>query len=331
MAQQDLLVINKLGQTVEFLDLERRRSVASLSLPPRPHELLLSPDGRTAYVSIYGDGIYGNNIHPGHQIAAIDLVKRELTGLIELGAYRAPHGLAWDAAGLLWLTCDKSGAVLALDPQTQQIRAEVPTDTKGTHWVVATPDGGKLYASNKDTDYLSVINTKRRSLQGTIAVANGVEGITVSPDGSRVYAADHSQPGLYAIDTATDSVLQRVPLANFPPIPFAADHEMRVRVTPDGRWIVISAYQWNLVVIVEASDLSRQRIISAGQGPMGFAFPEDSRLVYVANHDGGTISVIDLEQGLILDTFSSGTTPHTGPETMEFIPPVTGSSSSHAL
>lgn len=51
-------------------------------LPPHPHELMLSPDGKTIYASIYTDGVYGNNVHPGHEIVMIDLAAMKSSGVM---------------------------------------------------------------------------------------------------------------------------------------------------------------------------------------------------------------------------------------------------------
>src|SRR5439155_12428256 len=68
-----LVAVNKLGDTVAFFDTRTHERVATIPLATHPHEIILGPDGRTAYVSIYGDGVYGRNTHPGHTIPLLDL------------------------------------------------------------------------------------------------------------------------------------------------------------------------------------------------------------------------------------------------------------------
>ena len=52
-------------------------------------------------------------------------------------------------------------------------------------------DGAKAYVSNKDTAFLSVIDTGARRVSGRIEVPEGSEGIGLSPDGKRLYAMSH--------------------------------------------------------------------------------------------------------------------------------------------
>lgn len=324
---QTLVVVNKLGDTINFFDAANSRLKGSLKLPANPHEIVIASDGRTAYVSIYGDGIYGNNTHPGHQIAVLDLASRQVTGMIDISPYQAPHGLAFDAQGNLWATCDKSNAVIVVDPKQRRVIGAVPTGTHGTHWIVMSPDGRTAYTSNKDTDYLCVIDTVSRRVTRSIPAADGTEGICLSPDGTLLYAFSHMGSGLpqavtpaalLVFNTATGSLQRRVPLLKLGTIDFFADHEGRVRVSPDGRYILVAAFNWNKAVVLPA-DLSAQKMLEAGAGPMGFAFPPDAPgHAYVANSNAGTISIIDLSSATIIGTFASGDVPGTGPETMEF-------------
>ena len=86
--------------------------------------------------------------------------------------------------------------------------------------------------------------------------------------------------------------------------------------SPNGRYLLVSAYKWDRAVILETADLSRQALLKTRKGPMGLAFSADSKKAYLADHDSGSISVIDLTKKEIADTFACGT----GVETMELIP-----------
>ena len=286
------------------------------SCPRGLHELVVTPDKKTAYVSIYGDGIYGNNTHPGHQVAVIDLAARKLVDFIDVSPFFAPHGMTLDASGMLWLTCDKSSHLLVIDPRARTVLTAIPTVVPGTHWIVGHPGGKKFYGSNKDNAFIFVFDVDSRTIARKIPVPNGTEGIAISPDGKRVYASDHEKAKVLVIDTARDEVVQTVDLVGYPEIPTYEDHEMRLRVSPDGRYLLVSAYKWDRAVILETADLSRQALLKTRKGPMGLAFSADSKKAYLADHDSGSISVIDLTKKEIADTFACGT----GVETMELIP-----------
>jgi len=312
-----LVAVDKLGSGLEFVDPSTKKSIKRLSLPARPHEIVVSADKKLAYVTIYGDGIYGNNTHRGHQLAVIDLTRREKVGEIELNPFQAPHGLAIDGQGILWASCDKSQTVVAVDPKTGKILDAINTGTDGCHWIVPVAGGSKLYTSNKDTWFVRVIDTKQRTLAKRIEVPNGTEGICCSPDGKTVYASDHKLPKLLTFDTAKDEVTQTVDLCGYGEIPMYEDHEMRVRTTLDGRYVMISGYKWNVAVIVNAANQTEQTLLKTKVGPMGWGFPPfDTNLVYLADHDSSSISIIDLTKKEFVDSFPCGK----GVEVIEFIP-----------
>jgi hypothetical protein len=84
-----LIAVDKIGNQILFLDPKSYATTLTLdAFAPRVHELAISPDHRTAYVPIYGDGIHGNNPHPGHLIALFDLVARRHAGDFSTYPYR---------------------------------------------------------------------------------------------------------------------------------------------------------------------------------------------------------------------------------------------------
>ena len=91
-----LIAVDKIGNQILFLDPRTYATTLTLdAFAPRVHELAISPNHKTAYVPIYGDGIHGKNPHPGHLIALFDLTARRHAGDFSTYPYLAPHGLRW--------------------------------------------------------------------------------------------------------------------------------------------------------------------------------------------------------------------------------------------
>ena len=300
---QGLIMIDKLGGFVRFFDPVSFKELSSFAIPDGPpHELAISPDHKTAYIPIYGDGVYGRNPHPGHVIAIVDLASKKMTGTIDVSPYIAPHGLQVDSKGTLYATCDLSRKFLVIDPKTRTITAAV--DTEGTgHWIAVLPDGSKAYVANKnDRPFVSVIDIKARKMTGKVDMPNGTQGITVSPDGKRVLAVDYKDPKFMVIDTATDKIVDTVAVEKNQTGPF------RVKYSPDGSKLVTCDSQAGLANIINTSDLhGKQTVLTVGKTPFGIAFSADSKTALVSNHGDGTISVIDLPSGKVVNTFKAGT------------------------
>ena len=300
---QGLIMIDKLGGFVRFFDPVSLEEQSNFAIPDGPpHELAISPDHRTAYIPIYGDGVYGRNPHPGHVIAIVDLVSRKLTGTIDISPYIAPHGLQVDSKGTLYASCDLSRKLLVIDPKTKKITAAIETEGTG-HWVAVLPDASKAYVANKnDRPFVSVIDIKAGKMTGKVDMPNGTQGITVSPDGKRVLAVDYKDPKFMVIDTATDKIVDTVAVEKNQTGPF------RVRYSPDGSRLVTCDSQAGLANIINIADLhGKQTVLTVGKTPFGIAFSADSKTALVSNHGDGTISVIDLPGAKVVNTFKAGT------------------------
>jgi YVTN family beta-propeller protein len=296
-----LILIDKLGHHIRFFDPVTHRELSSLDPGVNPHDVAISIDRRTAYVPIYGDGVYGRNPHPGHTIAIIDLAARQITGSIDLSPYQAPHDVKIDPSGTLYVVCDLSRKLLVIDAKARQVKAAI--DTEGTgHWFAVLPDGSKAYVANKDDKpFVSVIDLKSRKMIGRVAAPNGTQGIAASPDGKRVLAADYRDPVILVIDPKTDTVIDKVPLREKAQGPYV------IRYTPDGSKVLVCTLN-HMVNVLDASDLhGKQQAFQVGKDPMGFAFAPDGRTVLVANHGEGTLSVLDLKEQRIIANFPAGT------------------------
>src|SRR5687768_17256007 len=91
VASAYLAIGNKADDTLSFVDADTLKEVAKTSTGRGPHEVVVTPDGKKAYVSNY-EG-------PGDSISVIDVGARKGLQRIELGEHRAPHGLAINREG----------------------------------------------------------------------------------------------------------------------------------------------------------------------------------------------------------------------------------------
>ena len=304
-----VIMIDKRGGFVRFFDPETLQEISNIDLGVGPHELVISPDHKTAYVPIYGEGIYGDNPNPGHTIIIIDLERRQVRGSIDVSPYLAPHGLQVDDSGMLYATVEASRKMLIIDPAATTIEAAIDTDGAG-HWLMVLPDGSKAYVANKDDrKFISVIDLRAQTMIGRVPMPNGTQGITLSPDGRQIIAIDYKEPIFYVIDTATDKIVDTVEIAANSIGPF------RVLFSPSGDRLITINAEDSLANIYDGQDLSQpQQIIEVGEQPFGITYSSDGSIALVANHGDGTISVLDLDQMRVIRTFQAGT----GIETLSF-------------
>jgi DNA-binding beta-propeller fold protein YncE len=306
-----LFIVCKSAGLAVFYDPKSLVQVDEIRLPQFPHEVVLSPDRAKAYVSIYGNGQVGTNTKPGTQIAVIDLAARKLEGFIEIAPYCAPHGLMFDRAGELWATAELANAIVVIDPRRAIVVGGVQLGSHRTHFLAVTPDGTKVYAPHRQLKWVSVVDVAaRREVKRIPNFSYECQGVAVAPDGNRVYQASSARPLVSVIDPRTDEVAGAVMvegLGDFPP------QLTRLKVSPDNRYLVVSYNVSRKAAVLDTRDLKRQVLFDLEKSPMGIGFP-DSKTAFVTNHDGGSVSIIDLDAMKPAGRFA---TPM-GAETMAF-------------
>jgi DNA-binding beta-propeller fold protein YncE len=294
-----LIVTAKTAHKVHFLDAATLTMAATIDMPGSTHELALSPDGRTAYGSIYGDGIFARRVNPDRRIAVIDLPSRSLRRVIDLGAVYAPHGVMIDPAGLLWSSGELGDAVLVVDPTTDAVQR---IDVGATaHWLVISPATGKVIVSVKQ-DYLVVIDVERRLVVGRITLPHVVEGLAIAPDGSTVYACAQTAAELYVVDTRSHALRQTVPIAG---ANGAVRQMRRARVSPDNRYLVVSSNVDAHAAVFEVESLRQIASFPTRKGPMGFGFAADGGHAYLCCHDDAVVLEFELASGMVNRTFAT--------------------------
>ena len=292
-----LIVTAKTAHKVHFFDAATLTMTATLDMPGSTHELALSPDGRTAYGSVYGDGIFIKRVNPDRRIVVIDLPSKSLARVIDLGAVYAPHGVMTDESGTLWSSAELGNAVLAIDPATGAVQK---VDVGGTaHWLVISHATGKVFVSVK-ADHLVVVDLVRRVAVDRIELPHIVEGLAISPDGATVYVCGQTAAELYVIDARTQALTRTVPIDGAD----ASKRQMRrVRVSPDNRYVVVSSNQDHHAAIFEAEGLRQIASFPTKASPMGFGFAADGRHAYLCCHDDAEVFEFELATGRVVRTF----------------------------
>src|SRR5580693_373411 len=112
------VVANQMEHTVLVVDPESRHELARIVVGVNGHEVIVSSDGRYAYVPIYGNSGVGRPGTDGSSIDVIDLRKRKLAATIDLGKGVRPHRAEFGLDGLLYVTAEIANAVDVVDPST---------------------------------------------------------------------------------------------------------------------------------------------------------------------------------------------------------------------
>jgi DNA-binding beta-propeller fold protein YncE len=295
----NLIVTAKTAHKVHFLDAATLTISVTLDMPGSTHELALSADGRTAYGTVYGDGVFAKRVNPDRRIVVIDLPSKSLQRIIDLGAVYAPHGIMLDQDGTVWSSGELGNAVLAIDPTTDTVdKIEVGSTA---HWLAISHVTGKVFVSVKQ-DYVVVVDRARRVATDRIKLPHVVEGLAIAPDGRTLYVCAQSAAEFYAIDAQTNALIRTIPIEGAD----STKRQMRrVRVSPDNRYVVVSSNQDHHAAIVEADGFRQIASFPTRRSPMGFGFAPDGRHAYLCCHDDGIVFEFELANGRLNRQFET--------------------------
>jgi DNA-binding beta-propeller fold protein YncE len=313
--RKGVIAIDKVGNKIRFLDPVSLTEVTTLEPPEKGvHELAISYDHKTAYVPLYGDGIYGANKTPNNKVLIVDLVQHQIAGVIELGQYIAPHGLLATRDGKLWVTCDIPNKLLYIDPAARKIEAVYDIPGKGAHFITLLPDESRLFASNKEAA-AQVFDTVKRSFVAAIPAmkdaqgtgnGSGYEGLTPTPDGRHLLIVDNDKSELHVIDTKTSKEVDRIPLQGAALTSIKRTRLVKLMFSPDGRTLVATSYGAGQAWVIDARDYRKQKLLAVAKGPQGVAFDPDGKTVIVSSHDSGLLTRVDLATGKPMRSYDGG-------------------------
>ncbi len=309
-----LIVANKSGDNVHFVDRATGEVLAELPAGEQPHEVVVSTDGATAVVANYG-----TRDNPGNTLSVYDVGEARLVTTIDLGEHYFPHGMQWmPQRPWIMLTAEGSGKLLIVDILNHQVVQAFETNQQVSHMVAATPDMSKAFVPDIRSGNVTVVDLQTGEVIAQIYSGEGAEGIDASPDGREIWVTNRAENTISIINTTTLEVEEKIACEDFP---------IRAKFSPGGEWFLVSNARSGTIGVFDVEERSLIRYIAltppemAGEGqqryfedfegssvPIGLVIP-DNKFAYVANTHSDAISVIDLERMEITGHFMVGHEP----------------------
>jgi YVTN family beta-propeller protein len=302
-----LVVLNKSEHTASLIDPDSGKILAKLPVGRGPHELIISPDGRTAYVSNFGR--YSNPCpqgdttcqNAGNTITVLDLANRTVKATYDYGTNTGQHGSLISRDGKhLWVTSETPQSLLEIDTATGKIVNQWMTKQDRSHLVVVTPDEKKFYVTNTVSGSVTVIERPSGSAK-VIPIGKGAEAITISPDGSEVWVGLPVDNKIAVISTAKDAVVETIESGGKQP--------QRIRFTPDGKDVWVSHVAADTLTVIDAKTKKVVANVGVGKRPQGSAFSPDGKRGYFALSGAGQVAVVDVGARQLLQNYDTGLDP----------------------
>lgn len=315
-----LLVLSKHDHTLSIVDPATMQVIARMPVGDDPHEVTVSADGATAYVSNYGSH---------NTLAVIDLVGHRALPSIDLGPLRSPHGLTF-VGGKTWFTAEGAKAIGRYDPATRKVDWILGTGQNRTHMIYVSDDQKRILTTNVSSGTVSLIDLEpvrmgpppRGMMPGPppgsrsgapapmprldwnetiVRVGNGSEGFDISPDGKEAWVANAQDGTISIINLGTKKVVEtlqaNVPGAN------------RLKFTPEGTRVLVSMLGSPDVAVFDATSRHEIKRIPVGHGAAGIVIQPDGARAFIACTPDNYVAVINLNTSTVTGHIDAGGEP----------------------
>jgi len=294
-----LVVANKADHTLGIVDPVSGKQLAAVPEGGvTGHEVIVSPEGKTAYVPIYGDSGVGKPGTNGSNMVAIDIPSRTVVGNLNFAHGVRPHCPVFGPRnGLLYVTTELDQTVTIIDPLSLKIINTVPTGQDESHMLAISHDGKRGYTANVGPGTVSVLDLDTRKTIAIIPISKQTQRISVSPDDSMVFTSDQTKPQLAVIDTATNKVKNWVEL----PGPGYGSSVAR-----SGEWLVIAIQKTKQVAVVNLRTMKVDHTIDVPAVPQETLLGPGDKVAYVSCDSSSQVAAIDTSTWKVIKLIDVG-------------------------
>jgi YVTN family beta-propeller protein len=151
-----------------------------------------------------------------------------------------------------------------------------------------------------DAGAVTLVNTRTRAIDSTIAVGDSPWGVAWAHDGARIYVTNRKGDSVSVVDTASRAVIATIPVGKTP---------LGIAVHPFLPRAYVTSYTGDRVDVIDTTTLAVVDQIKVGDGPSGLAIHPAGAQLFVANYIGGTVSVVDLATNTVDATVATPALP----------------------
>ncbi len=240
---------------VWMIDTSTDAVIAKVPVGMHPAHVVVSPDGRFAYVTNGGD----------NTVSVIDTSAQRVVATIPVGQF--PHGLRISPDGKQAYVANlKGGTVSVIDTASQKEVAQVPVG-KGPAQVGFTPDGRFVFVSLSEENAVAVIDPAAHKVIRKVVVGSVPIQLYATPDSRTLLVANQGtrkKPGktVSMIDLENFKVAKTV-------VTGAGAHG--VVVDRDGRYAYVTNTYANSVSVLDVKERKVTKTVPVGKGPNGIS------------------------------------------------------------
>lgn len=193
------------------------------------------------------------------------------------------------------------GGITEVNAANNSVIATAPFPNNANS-VVVSPDGKRMYATNRDVGQVTVFDTTANVPLADIPVGSSGDnlGIAVSPDGQLVFVANQFSGTVTVISTAKNAVVKAIPTGIEP---------IWITFSPDGSRAYVSNQVSGTLSVIATGSLGVIGVVGGFSCPFESAFTRDSRFLFVSSQCDNSVKVIDPLTNSIVNSIPTGPNP----------------------
>lgn len=286
-----LLIANAGDHTVTVYDQPANTLVATIPVGKTPRGLVVSPNGRKAWVANHGDGT----------VTVLDLRTLKAGKTIRHGQLEKPRSLALSPdGGRLVVTSEASRRLLLVDAVKDVVVRSVTTTQSEPRAVALARSGSRAWVAHRSADVLTILDVPALKTLRTIKVGAGPEGVALSPN-ERFMLVTLADAGMVAvIDIARLTVATTLPAGQKP---------AAIVFRPKSSMALVANRGSDDVTALDVASRQVVATIPVGRQPSGLAINDRGTRAFVANSGSNSVSVIALPGLEVSATIATGAAP----------------------
>ncbi|MBZ5595887.1 MAG: beta-propeller fold lactonase family protein [Acidobacteriia bacterium] len=270
-----------------------------------PHEMAWSPDRRLLFVTDNGLLWMTDTGEGSNTISVIDAAARRKVGIIDLGIYHRPHGIAVLPKGQLIVTIENPNGLLLIDPVARKVLRKYEVGGEHPHMVLLGPKAETAWASNTNSAEVAVINLASGEVEKRIPTGRNPQGGVITKDGNWIYLTNNASNTISVIDTNERAVTGDIKTGNGP---------ARIALTPDEQTLAYNLQAGEAVGFADVRTRTETSRIKLPGRPLSLALSTDGRIAYLGLQDSDKIAIVSVPDRKIIGVID--TPAGAGPDTV---------------
>ena len=312
------------GGSISKIDAATNEVIENIEVEGNVHNVQVSPDGRILGATVVpsmnhgeesqsedsqGEVSHGDDSHGEMSMEVkgkslfFDTQTNELLKTIEVGNHPA-HLVFTEDGKYALVTNNEDNNVSVIDVETFLVIRTIDTG-KGPHGFRISADSKKAYIANMGEDSVSVLNLELMKEERKIKVGSTPVTTGITSDGKMLVVTLNSENMLAIVDLETDQI-EKVEVGKGPAQVYIDGNNKYAYVANQGTEDAPS----NSVTVVDLSVKTVNATIETGKGAHGVVTSSDGERLYVTNMFENTVSVIDTEKNIVIDTIEVGEIPN---------------------